>query len=166
VSAFSFSGEFAGYVRLANGKRRMILRTLDQELILKVPRELRQELDGMLRPGMRITVHGVEEMEEEHSRPVVSEVEFEHPEEAGPCIIRVCSKKNCWKDGGREVAHLLEKELERTGLDRQVRLKLTGCLDCCKYAPTIACNERLIDSCNEACVSDLVGRLRKRLGRD
>ena len=59
MSAFTFTGEFAGYIRLISGKRRMILRTLDQELVLKVPRELRQELDGVLRNLGVTTIVGV-----------------------------------------------------------------------------------------------------------
>ena len=165
MSAFSISGEFAGYVRLASGKRRMVLRTLDQELVLKVPRELRQELDGTLRPGMRVTVHGEEEEDDGHCRPVVSAVDLDRPDEAGPCVVQVCSKKNCWRAGGREVAHHLEKALEKAGLEKRVRVKLSGCLDCCKNAPTVACNERLIERCDEGGVFDLVERLRNRLGK-
>ena len=164
MSAFSLTGEFAGYVRSENGKRRMLLRTLDQELLLKIPKELRQELDGMLREGMRITATGHEEMDGEHCRPVVSQVIFAPDEPSASCTIRVCSKKNCWKSGGREVALVLEKELERTGLDGRVRLKISGCLDHCKFAPTVACNERIIERCDAECARELVERLRTRLG--
>jgi NADH:ubiquinone oxidoreductase subunit E len=75
----------------------------------------------------------------------------------------VCSKKNCWRQGGREIAHLVERELESAGLQRLVRVKLSGCLDCCKSAPTIACNERLIANCERETVEKLVTRLRARL---
>ena len=141
----------------------MVLRTVDQELVLKVPRELRQELDGLLRPDATITVHGEEVDDEDHRhRFVVSMIEIGAEHRRGPCVVRVCSKKNCWKQGGREMAHLIETEIEAAGLDDAVRLKLSGCLDCCKYAPTIACNEHVIDSCDRKVVAELIERLKAR----
>ena len=163
MSAFTFTGAFGGFIRLANGKRRMILRTLGQELVLKVPRSLREELDGMLNLGGTLTVHGVEEPDGEHRKFIVSEIELTAEHRLNGCTVRVCSKKNCWRQGGREVAHMLEKEFEHSGLDRVARLKLSGCLDCCKNAPTIACNEHLIERCEQETVMKLVERLRARL---
>src|SRR5204863_3950568 len=72
MSAFTFTGEFAGFIRLANGKRRLVLCALSQEMMFKVPREMREELEGMLIRGGTITVHGVEEHEGEHHEFVVS----------------------------------------------------------------------------------------------
>jgi NADH:ubiquinone oxidoreductase subunit E len=163
VSAFTFTGQFAGFTRLPNGKRRMLLRALHQELVLKVPRELRQELDGMLTPGANLTVHGVERADGDHRKLVVSEVELSPEHRIHACTIRVCSKKNCWRQGGREIAQQIGEELERADLDDVVRVKLSGCLDCCKFAPTIACNEHVISECDSESVVDLVKRLQARL---
>ncbi len=163
MSAFTFTGEFGGFVRLANGKRRMILRTLDQELVLKVPRSLREELDGMLNMGGTLTVHGVEEQEGEHRKFIVSEIELTPEHRLNGCTVRVCGKKNCWRKGNRELAHLLEKELDRCGLSRLVRLKVSGCLDHCDQAPAIACNEHVMEYCERETVQKLVERLKARL---
>jgi hypothetical protein len=163
VSAFTFTGEFAGFIRLVNGKRRMVLRTLDQELVLKVPRELRQELDGVLRVGGKVTVHGMEEPDGEHHQLLVSAIELTPDHRLDGTTLRICEKKNCWRQGGREVAHEIQKQLEAAGLLDLIRLKFTSCLDCCKHAPVIACNERMIQDCDTQAVTDLVSRLRQRL---
>lgn len=163
MSAFTFTGEFAGYIRLANGKKRLVLRTLSQEMILKVPREMREELEGMLLRGGTITVHGVEEHEDEHHQFLVTALDLGPGNRPEACTIRVCSKKNCWKQGGREVAHALEQELETEGLSRMVRVKLSGCLDCCKRAPTMACNEHYMTECTPETARDLASRLANRL---
>jgi len=164
VSAFTFTGEFAGFVRLPNGKRRLLLRTHEQELLLKVSKELRQETAGQLELGAMITVHGTEEEDEgHHRRLVVSSGHFDDGAAGrGACTVRVCSKKNCWKSGNRELAHLLEGEVQAAGLSHVVRLKLSGCLDCCKHAPVIACGDHIMRDCNPREVRELVARLRAR----
>ena len=163
MSAFTFTGEFAGFIRLANGKRRLVLRALSQEMIFKVPREMREELEGMLLRGGTITVHGVEEHEGEHHEFVVSALDLGPGNRPEACLIRICDKKNCWKQGGREVAHALKEELENAGLSRMVRVKLVGCLDCCKRAPAMACNEHFMECCTPETARDLANRLRDRL---
>lgn len=163
MSAFTFTGEFAGFIRLANGKRRLVLRTLAQEMMFKVPKELREELDGMMLRGGTITVHGIEEQEDEHHQFVVNALELGPGNRPDACTIRVCTKKNCWKQGGREVSDALQRELEDAGLSRMVRVKLSGCLDCCKRPPAMMCNERCMDLCTPETAVDLVTRLRARL---
>ena len=164
MSAFTFTGEFAGFIHLPNGKRRLLLRTHEQELLFKVPKELRQEMAGQLEFGVTITLRGVEEEDEgHHRRLVVSSVHFDDGAAGrGACTVRVCSKKNCWKSGNRELAHLLEREVQVAGLSHVVRLKLSGCLDCCKHAPVIACGNHVIRHCNAREVRALVARLRTR----
>jgi NADH:ubiquinone oxidoreductase subunit E len=163
VNAFTFTGEFAGFVRLADGKRRLLLRTHEQELLFKLAKEMRQELDGMLAPGASVTVKGIEEDDGEHRRLVVSELHIDPEHQRGHCTVRVCSKKNCWRAGGRELAHLLEKEIDEAGLSDVVRLKITGCLDRCDDAPTVACNEHHIAPCTPHAAQELVARLKARL---
>lgn len=163
MSAFTFTGEFAGYIRLADGKKHLVLRALSQEMMFKVPRELREEVEGMLLRGGIITVHGVEEPSEGHHQFVVSALDLGPGNRPEACTVRVCAKKNCWRQGGKELARAVEHELEAAGLSRMVRVKLASCLDCCKRAPAMACNEHCMDLCTHETARALAERLRQRL---
>lgn len=47
--------------------------------------------------------------------------------------VLVCKKSNCWKKGGKEVCQVLE---DLCG-DRQIQVKMTGCLKQCKKGPNV-----------------------------
>ena len=145
---FDLTGEFGGIVFTDAGKRRLLLRLPDgQEQLLKVPRPLRRRMIGNFRPGQTIRLAGTQERDPAtgKSRWVVSDVlpvgtvggvsaaPLSMP--SGP--IRVCAKKNCWKQGGRELFAFLEEGLEERGLSGAVRLKAVGCLDRCNGAPNV-----------------------------
>src|SRR3712207_5524131 len=90
-SRFELRGEFAGFIRTASGKRRMLLRSGADEWQLKVPKELRRQLVPHLSPGHNIAVLGIEERDEWSGavRRVVSQVQlltFQKPAlPPGPC---------------------------------------------------------------------------------
>ena len=138
---FELRGEFAGFIRTVQGKRRMVLRTDQEDHLLKVPRDLRHHLASTLSPGSHIAVSGEEELDEGKSDPkrVVSKVQLLTPSgTAVPilCPIRVCTKKNCWRSGGKQLWHALEESLARRGLADAVQLEAVDCLDDCDRAPT------------------------------
>jgi predicted metal-binding protein len=137
---FELRGEFAGFIRTVQGKRRMVLRTDGEEHLLKVPKELRHQLTTSLAPGTKVAVTGDEVVEEGEHAPkrVVSQVQrLTSSGEAViiHCPIRVCSKKNCWRSGGKELWHALEASLARRGLSDSVPLETVDCMDHCKRAP-------------------------------
>ena len=138
------------------GKRRLRLRVGETERLLKVPRDLRRHLIGKFRPGETIRVSGSEERDAVFGTskwgvaavlPVggeaVAPVAVAVP--GGP--IRVCARKNCWKNGGRELFAALERGLEERGLAGRVPVKAVSCLDRCKQGPNIDWGDREFARC-------------------
>jgi hypothetical protein len=141
AAPFELSGEFAGFIRTIQGKRRMLLRTAAGDVQLKVPRSLRHRLDGRLSAGCAIIVSGLEHRDYTGNvTRAVLRVRVSDPAAAGPCFtcpIEVCAKKNCWKQGGRELWQALDQEL--AGIDDAPALESVHCLDRCKLAPNFDC---------------------------
>jgi len=139
-SSFQLEGEFAGFFRDMLGKRRIVLRCEGDEVFLKIPKGLRHELEGRLKPGERVVVRGSESAEAtgERDRRVVFQVSRSGTS-AGhssiTCPIRVCAKKSCWRSGGKELWQELERRIADAGLKETVRLKAVDCLDRCKHGP-------------------------------
>ena len=141
-TAFDLTGIFGGFVFSEAGKRRMLLRLGEHACLLKVPRLLRRRLIGALRAGETVRVTGTESRDPGTGRlkRVVSQVVPGAPSSSSPapavaCVVRVCSKKNCWRQGGRELWEALGRERDAQGLAGQVDLRQVGCLDRCKQAP-------------------------------
>ena len=138
------TGQFGGFVFTDAGKRRMLLRQGDDARLLKVPRILRRRIIGKFHPGEPLRVAVTEERDPETGvlKQVVSQVLpwTEEPAASAllmarsvPCVVRVCSKKNCWRNGGRELWEALEREA--AGHTGNVEIRQVGCLDRCKQAP-------------------------------
>jgi hypothetical protein len=146
---FELSGEFAGFIRTIQGKRRMLLRTGGGDMQLKIPSSLRHRLDGRLSAGCAVTVSGLEHREHGGSvTRAVLRVEVSGPVAADACFacpIQVCTKKNCWKQGGRELWRALEQEL--AGIDGAPALESVHCLDRCKHAPNFDCGALEFERC-------------------
>jgi (2Fe-2S) ferredoxin len=139
---FELRGEFAGFIRTIQGKRRMVLHADHENWLLKVPKDLRHHLTTTLSPGSKIAVTGEEFFEEGHDGPkrVVSKVQFLTPSgETIPihCPIRICTKKNCWRSGGKQLWQALEESLVRRGLAESVQLEAVDCMDHCKHGPNV-----------------------------
>lgn len=132
-TAFELQGRFAGFFRDVFGKRRMVLRVDGEEVYLKLPKALRKELDGALRAGQELIVSGADA--DAPGGLLVSQVRVAGQSACVTCPIRICTKKNCWRNGGRELWSALEKKIEEAGLSDSVRLKAVGCLDHCKRGP-------------------------------
>ncbi|HEX2747265.1 MAG TPA: (2Fe-2S) ferredoxin domain-containing protein, partial [Verrucomicrobiales bacterium] len=134
-SRFEVRGRFAGFFRDIFGKRRMVLRVEGDELFLKVPRALRHELEGRLQPGQEVVVSGCTEEHPRGERRVVTLVRTAGETGCVTCPIQVCAKKNCWRNGGKELYRELERQIGDAGLGDMVRLKAVDCLDDCKHGP-------------------------------
>ena len=147
---FELAGRFGGFVFTADGRRRMLLRQGETEHLLKVPKELRRRIVGKFALGATIRVAGAEE-----ENPVTGVVKhvvqvvlpdptddslnrgssLAPPSSPAPCVIKVCAKKNCWRNGGRELWDALDRERLEQGHISQIELRQVGCLDRCKHAP-------------------------------
>ena len=167
---FELTGHFGGFVFTDAGKRRMLLRLGEEHCLLKAPKELRRRIVGKFRPGETIRVAGVGERDPVTGviKHVVSRV---LPPDAAPssgtplplptmatsCTIRVCAKKNCWRNGGRELWDALGREVQARGLEGQVELRQVGCLDRCKQAPNVDHGRQEHARCSPADAAGLVG---------
>jgi hypothetical protein len=159
ATSFELRGQFCGFVRTLLGRRRMVLRVDKVEHFLKVDKELRHRLKTALTPGSEILVLG-------HERPgdkkrVVDEVKLMTPE--GPvacavCPIRVCTKKNCWRNGGKELWEALEVTLARQGLTGAIPLEGVHCLDHCKRGPNAEWQGRDFHHCTPRDSERIVGK--------
>lgn len=179
---FELTGEFTGFVRNREGKRRMLLRVEESELLtLKLPKELRKRFETVLQPGTRVAVLGIEYRDfAGDAKYVVSYLRVMSPAPApapaatpapavaidacAKCTIRVCAKKNCWKDGGKEVFERLRARVTELGLQEAVDVKAVGCLDNCKRGPNVECGKKLFEKCDASSVDEIVDRATKRIG--
>lgn len=142
LKPFELRGEFAGFIRTVQGKRRMVLRSEGKDWLLKIPKELRHHLTSTLSDGCQLTVVGDELLEagEQTPKRVVSSVQLlTATGDTVPlhCPIRVCNKKNCWRSGGKQLWHALEDSLARHGLAESITLEAVDCLDHCKRGPAV-----------------------------
>jgi len=156
-SNFTRMGEFAGFIRNIEDKRRMLVRVNDTDTVeMKVPKALRRRFEPQLREGMRIVVTGIEYRDfADHLKLVVSEVRLLSPAPAATnacvrCPIRVCAKKNCWKIGGKELFEALKAK------PGEMDVQAVGCLDNCKHGPTIAIGKKIIGRCNPRQLDELI----------
>ena len=164
---FELRGEFAGFIRTATGKRRMLLRAGFDDWRLKMPKDLRRQWADRLTPGHNIAVVGVEQRDEWSGtvRRVVSQVQLltppvsaSRPDPCATCTVRVCAKKNCWKSGGKELWEALQAQIDERGLSENVKLKAVGCLGNCKRAPNAIAEDRHHERCGPAAAGAILAR--------
>lgn len=171
-SSFELTGTFEGFARNEKGKMRMQFRAENGNLLsLKVPKEIRKSFADRLNVGMKIGVRGVEEFRFFGApKRVVSWMRLlsaptERRGACAKCPIRVCSKKNCWKSGGKELWNYLEKRIAEEGLEDVVELKAVGCLGNCKRAPNAVYSKERYGRCSksdaETMISDIAAKRRK-----
>ena len=150
-SEFQIEGEFRGFFRDLVGKRRMVVRASDGETYLKVPKHLRKTLSATLSPGQQIIARGTTKPDRETGAPryLLTQVRLATGTVLA-CPIRVCVKKNCWRNGGRELWDALEDGIAEAGLEDALRLKAVDCLDHCKRGPNAECAGRNFHHCRPA----------------
>jgi hypothetical protein len=137
-------GLFAGFVRTLLGKRRMLLHRDGDELLLKVPKELRHVLEARLSRGQEVIVWGEEELEKRSGETVFTGA----PAAFLVSPIQVCSKKNCWRSGGKELDAALRQALDQRGLAGMVEVHEISCLDHCKRAPNCEWSGHVFSRCS------------------
>ena len=128
----------------------MVVRVGSEEVYLKVPKQLRRELDALLVSGDEIIAEGHDEAEHDGPprRRIVEQVRLVRGEaRRGLATIRICAKKNCWRRGGQELWRELEQKIESAGLGDRVRLKAVGCMDHCKRGPNVEAADRHFHHC-------------------
>ncbi len=159
---FELTGRFGGWVRTDAGKRRMLLHHGEHVSLLKVPRLLRRNLIGKCHAGQIIHVAGTEEPDPGTgvSKRTVSQFRVDPADSAAlvSCPVQVCSKKNCWRKGGRELWDALCRERDARGLAGQVDLRQVGCLDRCKHAPNADWGDHEFSHCSPGDAATIIAR--------
>jgi hypothetical protein len=165
-SRFELRGVFLGFIHTGEGKRRLLLRVEDEELRMKLPKDLRHYFARQLVPGQTILVAGIERREfftGEVKRTVTAL--FPDKDGAPPlpecasCTIRICGKKNCWKSGGKALFETLERKIENEALTGSIKLKVVGCMDHCEQAPNLECGIAHLARCTPEMAARLVDSL-------
>ena len=170
---FELTGQYGGFVFTDAGKRRMLLRQDGHDRLLKVPRLLRRRIMGKFRVGEPISVAVTEERGADTSVPrqVVSRVLPTAADTtdtvlasvaampAASCVVRVCSKKNCWRNGGRELWETLGREVGAGGHVGNIELRQVGCLDRCKQAPNADGGNRVYTRCSPADAGAIIAQV-------
>ncbi len=167
---FHLEADFIEFIVTLSGKWRMVVRIDSGEVLrLKVVKELRKELRGSLEPGMRLALSGTEEripFSKELKRTVLEAQVISLPGGLEPvcveCPIRVCAKKNCWKNGGKEVFAVIQGELEDAGLAGEIEVKAVGCLDNCKRGPNVLHGKRFYEYCSPERAAGIVAGITAR----
>lgn len=156
VSAFNFEGRFLSF-ELEDGYKikRLNLATADGEVCIKLSKEARASVRGVLTPGDWIWVFGEQHTNSETEAtkykaylikqaapgqtPALSAPEpTEEKSKSKPkATILVCQKSDCMKRGGKAVCQRLQQELSDRGLTDQVAVKGVGCMKECKAGPNL-----------------------------
>ncbi|HEY0257321.1 MAG TPA: (2Fe-2S) ferredoxin domain-containing protein [Candidatus Methylacidiphilales bacterium] len=136
---FRIEGEFRGFFRDVFDRHGLVLQIEDEEIFLKVPKALRKTLKGRLAEGARVVATGFAEFHAGKSleRRVVSQIRLANGSECMSCPIRVCVKKHCWRQGGKEIWRSLEQRIATANLDDTVKLEEVDCFGECKHGPNL-----------------------------
>lgn len=163
---FALTGEYGGFVYTDEGKRRMRLQVGELEYLLKVPRPLRRRVAANFRAGQPLHVTGHEEHDEGSSKWIVAElwpVGTQEPSTGRrpfvPGPVRVCAKKNCWRQGGRELFEFLQQQAVLRGVANAVEIKAVGCMDHCKHAPNLQWQGHVIQRASLQDAKEIIDRL-------
>lgn len=152
VSDFSLEGRFLSFL-LEDGHKikQLNLATSDGECWIRLSKESRASVKRVLTPGEWIQVSGQKkfnvktgefQLKADHITPAapnhskVSQQLEVKPDQAKAKIL-VCQKSDCCKRGGLGIRQALETALCDRGLEDQVSIKGTGCMNKCKAGPNI-----------------------------
>ncbi len=152
ISNFSLEGQFVGFVGdFEEQPKRIKVATVEGDRYIKLSKQLRGELRGVLQAGDWLQVSG--ELKRKYKTdevklkayqvklmvPAKREPVVQPPAAAGrtKACVMVCQKSSCQKRGAGEVGQAVTKLLRDRGLEDQVAIKGTGCMKECKKGPCV-----------------------------
>ena len=151
VSAFSLEGRFLKF-EFEDGYKLKYLRlaTSEGECCVKLCKELRASFELRLIPGDWLQVLGEKKLDlktgklklkAERVIPAASQTETALPVKTtsvkSKTNIFVCQKSSCMKRGCKAVCQAIEAALSARGLEDEVAIKGTGCMNNCKAGPNL-----------------------------
>jgi (2Fe-2S) ferredoxin len=164
ASAFSLEGRFLSFLLEDGYKIKYLsIATAEGERSIKLSKEARASVRGVLTPGEWIRVSGEQSVDletevvkykaflinqsipgqsstaiaERSTVPMIRESSVEKPKTKRPVTILMCQKSDCMKRGGKAVCQALQETLSDRGLQHQVIVKGTGCMKKCKAGPNL-----------------------------
>lgn len=159
TTVFNLEGRFLGF-EIEDGYKikRLNLLTAHGELCIKLSKEARASVKGVLTPGDWLWVAGEQstcletgiikykaasikpaapgQKRTESTIPVPTQTS-ESAKAKPQATILYCQKSDCMKRGGNGVCQALQATLSDRELEGQVKLKGTGCMKNCKAGPNI-----------------------------
>jgi (2Fe-2S) ferredoxin len=123
------------------------LRTVDQDFLIKIPKELRGGMVYKLSLGDRIRCLGIqknlklkadsiEKVDGVDKSSQLAQVR-EYVTDKSKVKILICQKSHCLNNGAKEVHAALTEQINIHNLSDRITLQSTGCLKCCKQAPNL-----------------------------
>lgn len=128
---------------------RMLLEADGQIHSLKISKHIRLPDSPFFHPGVHIRVKGEQTWESpddvKRKAFLIELIEGAIPESGpagarpvAPECIRVCSRSNCWKNGGKQIYRAL-KEMAKAQPAGSVTIDTTKCLGHCDHSPALIC---------------------------
>ncbi len=155
VSKLGLEGRFLQFTGNSEGKpKRLLLATAEGEYSVKLAKKLRGSLRQTLVAGDWVQVSGNKKLDQKTGKlklkalqvqPVSPKYAETFPQPEAQSIqksaekgkVMFCQKSPCLKRGAKLVCQALEAALGDRGLEDQVSLKPTGCMNRCKAGPNI-----------------------------
>ncbi len=152
LSTFSLEGRFVGFVSDVEDKpKRICVATSQGERYIKLSKELRYYLRGMLQPGDWVEISGIQKYKYKTGELKLKAHEVKRtaptPQQNVPqapvaapktkACVMVCQKSTCQKRGANQLGQAIEESLRDRGLEDQVAIKGTGCMKECKRGPCV-----------------------------
>ena len=140
---FTMEGQFIGFVTDGPKLKYLKLLSAQREYWFKLPKDQRASEDWDLKTQEWIRVSGERKQDRKTGTFKLKAHEVQRTTTVVAAVakpqakILVCGKSDCWKRGGREVYHALQETLHQQGLEQQVAMVKTGCMDRCKVGPNV-----------------------------
>jgi hypothetical protein len=149
---FQVEGEFLGFIDDFKDEAKYFrLAVGEQELEIKLDKELRRNKNLQLFPGDRLQVLGIEKFKKDSGKVKLKALQviqlscnlekntsyIEESVNQQKAQILICQGSGCLKKGTRSLYSELEEAINTLGWQERVELKTTGCQKCCKHAPNM-----------------------------
>jgi (2Fe-2S) ferredoxin len=155
TAEFTLVGQLLDFVIKDGYKVKYLRLTVsEREYWIKLPKELRHQLDPQIMPGVWLKISGIQERclktgklkleaDAVHLAASVSDsaselaAELSTKNKAAKASILVCQKSSCRQRGGDALCQAIAANLQERGLEDRVQIKKTGCLKQCKQGPNL-----------------------------
>lgn len=152
ISEFNVTGKLLRFILKDGYKIKYLsLAISEKEYWIKLPKELRNNLDPAIQPGCWIEVEGEGKLCPKTGKLKLQAREItlsdniaknegaiaEKKKSGSLAKILVCQKSTCWRKGGKAVCEKIAENIRDRGWEDKVAIKTTGCLKQCKKGPNV-----------------------------